>query len=54
MDYSLITTEQGVLVRLSKDHFLNDKIKLTRGKAKAHAFQDETQARWAIKEWVMS
>ena len=54
MDYSLIPTEQGVLVRLSKDHFLNEKIKLTRGKAKAHTFQDETQARWALKTWVVS
>ena len=54
MDYSLIPTEQGILVRLSKDHFLNDKVKLTRGKAKAYHFKDETQARLAVKEWVVS
>ena len=54
MDYSLINTQDGILVRLSKDQFLDSNINLTRGKAKAHAFQDETQARWALKAWVVS
>ena len=53
MDYSLIPTEQGILVKMN-GMWLNSSINLTRGKAKAHAFQDETQARWAIKSWVVS
>ena len=54
MDYSLIPTEDGVLIRLSKDHFLDSNINLTRGKDSAHPFQDETQARWALRSWVVA
>ena len=53
MDYSLIPTEQGILVKMN-GMWLNSSINLTRGKAKAHPFRDEIQARRALKTWVVS
>ncbi len=54
MDYSLIPTENGVLVSLGFKSWLTANCKLTVGKEKAHAFADELQAKKAIREWVVS
>ena len=53
MDYSLIPTADGILVRLGKE-YLDNKVRLRRGLKNAHAFRDELQARHAIKAWVVS
>ena len=52
MDYSLIPTEQGVLVSLGHKSWLNSKCRLAVGKESAHAFSNECQAREAIRQWV--
>ena len=54
MDYSLIPTEKGVLVSLGHKSWLNSKCRLTVGKEFAHAFSNESQAREAIRQWILA
>lgn len=52
MDYSLIPTADGILVRLGK-RYLDAKVNLN-SLDKAFAFRNEKHARLAIKSWVVS